>query len=49
MELDAEDPLELTLPDRATREPADFYCLPLGENPTAYDSYLVRERDVIPA
>ncbi len=49
MELDAEDPLELTLPDPATGEPADFYCLPLGENPTAYDSYLVRARDVEPA
>jgi len=38
-----------TLPDPATGEPADFYCLPLGENPTAYDSYLVRVRDVLPS
>jgi len=49
MELDAEDPLVLTLPDPATGEPADFYCLPLGENPTAYDSYLVRVKDVTDA
>jgi len=49
MELAAEDPLELTLPDPATGKPADFYCLPLGENPTTYDSYLVRARDVEPA
>ena len=28
---------------------AEFVCLPLGENPSAYDCYLVRERDVEPA
>ena len=46
MELDAEDAVELTLPDPATGEPAEFFCLPLGENPTVYDSYLVRVHDV---
>jgi len=49
VELDAEDPLELTLPDSATGEPTDFYCLPLGANPTAYDCYLVRVQDVLGA
>ena len=28
-------------------ERAEFFCLPLGENPTAYDSYLVRVHDGI--
>ena len=39
----------LTLPDPVTGEHTDFFCLPLGENPTAYDRYLVRARDVEPA
>ena len=39
----------LTLPDPVTGEHAEFFCLPLGENPTAYDRYLVRARDVEPA
>ncbi len=32
-----------------TGERAEFFCLPLSENPTAYDRYLVRARDVEPA
>ncbi len=39
----------LTLPAHVTGERAEFLCLPLGENPTAYDSYLVRARDGEPA
>ncbi len=38
----------LTLPAHVTGERAEFLCLPLGENPTAYDRYLVRARDVEP-
>ena len=39
----------LTLPDPVTGERTEFFCLPLGKNPTAYDSYLVLARDVEPA
>ena len=39
----------LTLPDPVTGDEADFFCLPLRENPSAYDHYLVRARDVEPA
>ncbi len=29
-------------PNPVTDERADFFCRPLGENPSAYDRYLVR-------
>ncbi len=42
VELEPEDTAQrLTLPDPVTGERAEFFCLPLGENPSAYDSYLV--------
>ncbi len=47
VELEPEDTAQrLTLPDPVTGERAEFFCLPLGENSTAYDRYLVRARDV---
>ncbi len=50
VELEPEDTAQrLTLPDPVTGERAEFFCLPLGENPTAYDRCLVRARDVEPA
>ncbi len=50
VEVEPEDTAQrLTLPDPVTGERAEFFCLPLGENPTAYDGYLVRARDVEPA
>ncbi len=50
VELEPEDTAQrLTLPDPITGEGAEFLCLPLGENPSAYDCYLVRARDVEPA
>ncbi len=50
VELEPEDAAQrLTLPDPVTGEGAEFLCLPLGENPSAYDCYLVRARDVEPA
>ena len=48
VELEPEDTAQrLTLPDPVTGERAEFLCLLLGENPTPYDSYLVRVGDVI--
>ena len=50
VEVEPEDTAQrLTLPDPVTGERAGFFCLPLGENPSAYDCYLVRGRDVEPA
>ena len=50
VEVEPEDATQrLTLPDPVTGEHTEFLCLPLGENPSAYDCYLVRVRDVEPA
>ncbi len=50
VEEELDDPAQrLTLPDPVTGERTEFFCLPLGKNPTAYDSYLVLARDVEPA
>ncbi len=43
VELEPEDTAQrLTLRDPVTGKRAELFCLPLGENPTAYDRYLVR-------
>lgn len=37
---------ELKIDDFDNGRPASFYCLPLPENESPFDSYLVRESDV---
>ena len=37
----------LSMPDPATDEPGTFIRLSLGENPSRYDSYLVRESALV--